>query len=52
MVKLAKSKRLQDGLRRTLMPDLKQPDKKALEQAMRGHIVAEAQVVGAYRKAG
>ncbi|MDR0441710.1 MAG: YbhB/YbcL family Raf kinase inhibitor-like protein [Candidatus Accumulibacter sp.] len=35
-----------------VLPDLKQPDKKALEQAMAGHIVAEAQVIGTYQKEG
>jgi Raf kinase inhibitor-like YbhB/YbcL family protein len=33
-----------------VLPDLKQPDKKALEQAIRGHVVAEAQVIGTYQK--
>jgi Raf kinase inhibitor-like YbhB/YbcL family protein len=35
-----------------VLPDLKQPDKKMLEQAMQGHIVAETQVIGTYQKAG
>lgn len=34
----------------TLLPDLDIPDKNQLERAMRGHIVAEAQLVGTYRK--
>lgn len=33
-----------------VLPDLKKPTKKILEQAMRGHIVAEAQLVGTYQK--
>jgi Raf kinase inhibitor-like YbhB/YbcL family protein len=33
-----------------VLPDLKRPNKKALEQAMQGHIVAEAQLVGSYQK--
>lgn len=33
-----------------VLPDLRNPDKKALEQAMRGHIVAEAQLIGTYQK--
>ena len=33
-----------------VLPDLLNPDKKALEQAMRGHIVAEAQLIGTYQK--
>jgi hypothetical protein len=32
------------------LPDLKQPDKAALEQAMRGHVLAEAQLIGTYQK--
>jgi Raf kinase inhibitor-like YbhB/YbcL family protein len=35
-----------------VLPDLTQPDKKTLEQAMAGHVVAEAQVIGTYRKEG
>ena len=35
-----------------VLPDLKQPDRKALEQAMQGHVVAEAQVIGTYQKEG
>jgi Raf kinase inhibitor-like YbhB/YbcL family protein len=34
----------------TVLPDLNHPDKKALEKAMKGHIVAEAQLVGTYEK--
>jgi Raf kinase inhibitor-like YbhB/YbcL family protein len=34
-----------------VLPDLREPDKKALEEAMRGHVLAEAQVIGTYRKA-
>ena len=33
-----------------VLPDLKHPDKKALENAMKGHIVAEARLVGTYQK--
>ena len=33
-----------------VLPDLKMPNKKSLEQAMQGHIVAEAQLVGSYQK--
>ncbi|WP_153109127.1 YbhB/YbcL family Raf kinase inhibitor-like protein [Propionivibrio limicola] len=33
-----------------VLPDLGKPDKKRLEQAMRGHVVAEAQLVGTYQK--
>ena len=33
-----------------VLPDLRNPDKNALEQAMRGHIVAEAQLIGTYQK--
>lgn len=33
-----------------MLPDLHEPDKKRLEQAMLGHIVAEAQLVGTYQK--
>lgn len=33
-----------------VLPDLKKPNKKALEQAMQGHIIAEAQLVGTYQK--
>ncbi len=34
----------------TVLPDLHQPTKAALEQAMRGHVLAEAQLVGTYQK--
>jgi len=34
----------------TVLPDLQDPDKAALEQAMKGHIIAEAQLVGTYQK--
>lgn len=34
----------------TVLPDLKTPSKQQLEQAMRGHILAEAQLVGTYQK--
>lgn len=34
----------------TLLPDLKEPDRKALERAMQGHILAEAQCIGTYQK--
>ncbi len=33
-----------------VLPDLGSPDKKALEQAMRGHVLAEAQLIGTYQK--
>lgn len=33
-----------------MLSDLKRPDKKTLEQAMKGHIVAEAQLVGSYQE--
>ncbi len=33
-----------------VLPDLKEPNKKTLEQAMQGHIVAETQLVGTYQK--
>jgi Raf kinase inhibitor-like YbhB/YbcL family protein len=32
------------------LPDLEKPNKKKLEQAMQGHIIAEAQLVGTYQK--
>lgn len=32
------------------LPDLKRPTKKALEQALKGHILAQAQWVGTYQK--
>ena len=34
----------------TVLPDLGNPDKKQLEQAMHGHILAEAQCIGTYQK--
>jgi Raf kinase inhibitor-like YbhB/YbcL family protein len=34
----------------TVLPDLKHPDKKALEKAVAGHVVGEAQLVGTYQK--
>ena len=34
----------------TALPDLKKPAKGALEQAMKGHIVAQAQLMGTYEK--
>jgi len=34
----------------TILPDLKQPTKVKLEQAMKGHIIREAQLMGTYRK--
>ena len=34
----------------TELPDLRQPTKKALERAMQGHVLAEAQLVGTYEK--
>jgi len=33
-----------------VLPDLDKPNKKQLEQAMQGHIIAEAQLVGTYQK--
>lgn len=33
-----------------VLPDLKIPTKKVLEQAMKGHIIAETQLVGTYQK--
>src|SRR5579859_3135696 len=36
----------------TVLPDLGKPDKKALETAMRGHVLAQAELVGTYQKAG
>ena len=32
------------------LPDLKKPTKNTLEQALKGHILAQAQLVGSYRK--
>lgn len=34
----------------TVLPDLRQPDKAQLEAAMAGHVIAQAQLVGLYRK--
>jgi Raf kinase inhibitor-like YbhB/YbcL family protein len=34
----------------TVLPDLKKPTKAALEQAMKGHIIAQTQLVGTYQK--
>ena len=34
----------------TLLPDLGRPNKSALEQAMKGHVVAEATLLGTYQK--
>ena len=33
-----------------LLPDLGAPSKAALEQAMRGHVLAQAELVGTYQK--
>jgi Raf kinase inhibitor-like YbhB/YbcL family protein len=34
----------------TLLPDLNQPDKAALEAAMQGHVLEKAELVGTYQK--
>jgi Raf kinase inhibitor-like YbhB/YbcL family protein len=34
----------------TLLPDLGEPNKAALERAMQGHIVAQAELIGTYQK--
>ena len=34
----------------TVLPDLKRPDKAALEKAMQGHILAQAVLIGTYQK--
>jgi hypothetical protein len=34
----------------TVLPDLKKPNKAALEKAMKGHVLAETQLVGTYQK--
>ena len=34
----------------TALPDLSSPTKKQLEEAMQGHVLAEAQVMGTYQK--
>ncbi len=35
-----------------MLPDLQKPDKKQLEQAMQGHVIAEVQLIGSYQKDG
>ena len=35
----------------TRLPDLQHPDKAGLERAMQGHVLAQAQLLGLYRKA-
>jgi len=34
----------------TVLPDLGRPDKAALEKAMKGHVLAQAELVGTYQK--
>ncbi|MGH8762406.1 MAG: YbhB/YbcL family Raf kinase inhibitor-like protein [Nitrosospira sp.] len=34
----------------TVLPDLKQPTKAALEKAMEGHVIAHAELIGRYQK--
>ncbi len=34
----------------TVLPDLKDPDKAALEKAMHGHVLAQASLIGTYQK--
>ena len=34
----------------TVLPDLAEPDKAALERAMQGHILAQAELIGTYEK--
>jgi len=34
----------------TVLPDLKQPTKEALESAIKGHVIAHAELVGLYKK--
>ena len=34
------------------LPDLRQPTKGALEQAMRGHVLAQAELIGLYQQRG
>jgi Raf kinase inhibitor-like YbhB/YbcL family protein len=34
----------------TVLPDLNKPNKSALDQAMRGHILAQAELIGTYQK--
>jgi Raf kinase inhibitor-like YbhB/YbcL family protein len=36
----------------TLLPDLGRPTKQALEKAVRGHVLARAELIGTYRKGG
>lgn len=36
----------------TVLPDLKQPTKAQLEEAMRGHVLEEAELVGTYQRSG
>jgi Raf kinase inhibitor-like YbhB/YbcL family protein len=36
----------------TMLGDLRQPDKAALERAMEGHVLAKAELVGTYQKGG
>jgi Raf kinase inhibitor-like YbhB/YbcL family protein len=36
----------------TVLPDLGRPDKRRLEQAMEGHVLAHTELVGTYQKAG
>jgi Raf kinase inhibitor-like YbhB/YbcL family protein len=33
-----------------VLPDLKKPTKAALEKAMKGHVIAETQLIGTYEK--
>ena len=34
----------------TVLPDLNQPDKAELEQAMKGHIIGQAELIGTYKR--
>ncbi len=34
----------------TVLPDLRRPDKAALERAMKGHVLAQAELVGTYQR--
>jgi Raf kinase inhibitor-like YbhB/YbcL family protein len=34
----------------TVLPDLKRPAKAALEKAMRGHVIGQAELIGLYRR--
>jgi Raf kinase inhibitor-like YbhB/YbcL family protein len=34
----------------TLLPDLGEPDKAALQRAMQGHVLAQAELIGTYQK--